>query len=367
MANKIDPLIESAFHTSNHLSKYFNFNINKIILPKPINIDTVEEYQKNYDNIKKFCPENEISTINSYNDNLVDLEKVLEIDSHSLHFNLFNGPERMKQLCKKEKSNMIKSYCSSFFRNPYYLNLIILIMIILSVILGCSIYTKRSFNLYEIPMIEKSMLEEKIKHIKEYGIPTHLLPVETVFRIYNSFWQKYGTGKCFSKSKPTHSKLCFNQNELKEGNYNWTNLFFDNLDIDTNKTSQSEIKKILKKMLYTISIFPNLYYESHVNDLGFFHRYEKYEFVLFRMSRIHNDSSYGTLKCMNPDGIIKNKERNQVWMWFETSLIEYDAACIANIIIDYPYLKLDIWYLILILVSIWIVLIGSILYAFLSI
>jgi hypothetical protein len=347
------------------VSKYFNFYVNKIIPPEPINIEIsnsieivnhigkMEQYKKNYDEVKFHFSYDICDT----NDHLDNLAKALEIVPYSLHFGLHNGPERIEKLCQeKEKSNTMKSYCSSIFRDPYYFLLVITIMILLTVILGWFIHTRTFFNINEEPILKKNFLENEINKVKENGLSNEIFPVDSVFKMSNSVIFDRKTHYCFNRYQEKDLLdyyICLDKDELYKNVHNLTNNFFDSFSIDY-KTSRLQVRHILSRFL----IFLRKY---GLVSIGFLHEYEKSKFVLFRIFKIfsgkHDES------CLHLDGNIRKIQNDKISIAIDRFLVDYDPECVIKKTIQYPYFHLDIWYLIFILCFIWIIFIISFLYA----
>jgi hypothetical protein len=356
----------------NMISKYFNWQIQKIIPPKPIDITTstsveviqyvneLEDYEGENLLEKKSLEKTFFHEI--YISNLMELKKALDTVPYSIHFMTHDGQNRIENLVHNniKKSTTMKSYCSSCFRDPYYLLLIITILFLLSVTLGWFIYIRTSYKIHEKPIIEKYILEQNTKLILKNNFPSSLMQMESISE-YNdniifrkSYWDYNEYSKCFKKTNPWfNEKLCFHMEELCKNNYDINNFFFKRTHRKLDKISIPKLQNVF----LNISTYECDNYHKSNNPIIYPIQYEKLKILVFILFEDNFGRHYPLCRNLNDTymELKSENDRSEKFMILQLFIFEYNASCIAQIITNIQVPDLHIWHLIFIFCVIWII------------
>jgi hypothetical protein len=369
------------------VSKYFDQNISKLIPPQipegiyAVNFDFTsvrlinyiekfEQCDESFRKIHSFMPAKGVyvQLYDEYLKGVARLQNISTLMSHSPHFLSENGHERINKLCEndKKKSYTIKSYITSFFRDPYILLLMITVVLLITATTGWFIYSNTTFNLFEKDTNENILyqyeLEKNIKNIDENGYFDNYLPLEKIFLPYrsslNKFHMERQARRCYDGAFDTKlgEVLCFDSlDELCDNRNNIRSIYFEHVYHKFNKTyNVDEIQNIflLLSNYVCADADANYQYDHVIFGRAGYLKYKHPELVLFTIERrAWFDTCIGiNNKSYNFPERHESRNSNQ----FTVSKITYDTKCIAECITHRPNLHLSIWYLILILCATWI-------------
>lgn len=381
------------------ISRFFNLCINKIIPPKiKISkfissvriIDYLEkanEYTSSYNKINFFPQKNLQVTIPGYMEyeiNLDELKKISKGLYYSPYFYHNNGKQKINKLCGYNVKNnkcQLKIFCSSCFRDPYLLLLVISIMILLTAILSYFLYTKTVFNINEKDRSENIMfqneIEKNINNIQKNGYWDNTLSINSIFFERKSFLDVIRCA-CNDKSRMDYRynncKGIWHTQQCSQINYDVTGICFKSID---------ELCSLYNSSTFSSKYFENIYKYFNgtfcINDIQkvfmkiseygcnrhyWTHGYDMYRTIVYIKNHTNTHIDTFTLKRVEDDNncIGINNEtfngsfdyKNPLYI-FQMSKVTYDATCIAKCVTPLPDLHENIWYLILILFLLWII------------